>query len=238
MVKSILPLVMNEACVKKQRTKIVGPLSMRLEGKGCSIVIGPNGSGKTTFLRLMHGLERAYKGNVKWQGRKADIYARQSFVFQTPVVMRRSVAENIAFPLNVRGMSWKAALREADIWIEEVGLQDSAHKDARVLSGGEKQKLAIARALITKPEVLFLDEPSTNLDGASTQEIEKLIKNAEKDGTRIVMATHDFGQARRLSTEIYFMHHGKIHEHAVNGDFFAGPKTEEAQAFVRGDILL
>lgn len=238
MVTSILPLIMKGACVRKQRTQIVGPLSMRLEGDGCSIIIGPNGSGKTTFLRLMHGLEKASEGAVKWQGRKSDIYAQQSFVFQTPVVMRRSVAENIAFPLTVRGMSWKAALKEADIWIEEVGLQESARKDARVLSGGEKQKLAMARALIIKPEILFLDEPSTNLDGASTHEIERLIKNAVEDHTRIIMATHDLGQARRLSTEIFFMYHGLIHEHAINGNFFENPKTEEAIAFIRGDILL
>ncbi len=238
MVTSILPLEVTSACVRKRGTQIIGPLSMRLQGTGCSIVMGPNGSGKTTFLRLMHGLEKASEGRVKWQGRRSDVYKKQSFVFQTPVVMRRSVAENIAFPLTVRGVSWKRALQAADQWIEDVGLAQSAHKDALVLSGGEKQKLALARALITKPEILFLDEPSTNLDGASTHDIETLIKKAQAGGTRIVMATHDFGQARRLATEIFFMYHGKIHEHAINGDFFAGPKTEEAQAFIRGDILL
>lgn len=235
---SILPLTVENAVVKKQGTQIIGPVSITLEGNGCSIVMGPNGSGKTTLLRLMHGLEKAKKGKVHWQGEKSEIYQKQSFVFQTPVVMRRSVAENIAYPLTVRGHSWKEALKKAAFWIEEVGLNDSINKEAHVLSGGEKQKLAMARALISKPEVLFLDEPSTNLDGASTFEIEKLIVKAQNDGTRIVMATHDFGQARRLATEIIFMHHGSIHEHAINGDFFSGPKTEEAKAFLRGDILI
>ncbi|MBL4907469.1 MAG: ATP-binding cassette domain-containing protein [Sneathiella sp.] len=238
MVNSILPLVVKDACVKKRGFQIVGPLNMQLSGEGCSIVIGPNGSGKTTFLRLMHGLEKASTGLVKWNGRRPDIYARQSFVFQTPVVMRRSVHENIAYPLIIRGVKRRTALLEAEKWVTDVGLGSSAEKDANVLSGGEKQKLAIARALITKPDILFLDEPSTNLDGASTHDIEKLILKARDDGTRIVMATHDFGQARRLSTEIFFMYHGTIHEHAKNGDFFAGPKTKEAQAFIRGDILL
>lgn len=235
---SILPLEMEDASVIKRGVQIVGPLTMRLEGAGCSIIIGPNGSGKTTFLRLMHGLEKTRTGRVKWQGSKSEIYQKQSFVFQAPVVLRRSVTENIAYPLLVRGEARVTALKEAATWIEEIGLQDSAEKEAYVLSGGEKQKLAMARALITKPEILFLDEPSTNLDGASTQEIEKLIKNAQSNGTRIVMATHDFGQARRLASEIFFMYHGCIHEYALNGDFFAGPKTEEAKAFIRGDILL
>ena len=235
---SILPLTIDNAVVTKQGTRIVGPVSVTLEGTGCSILMGPNGSGKTTLLRLMHGLEKAKKGKVRWQGKKSEIYQRQSFVFQTPVVMRRSVAENIAYPLTVRSVSRKEALREAAFWIEEVGLKDSIHKEAQVLSGGEKQKLAMARALITKPEVLFLDEPSTNLDGGSTFEIENLITKAQNSGTRIVMATHDLGQARRLATEIIFMYHGSIHEHSINSVFFSGPKTEEARAFVRGDILI
>lgn len=235
---SILPLAIESAVVTKQGTRIIGPVSLTLDGVGCSILMGPNGSGKTTLLRLMHGLEKAKKGNVRWQGNKSEIYQKQSFVFQTPVVMRRSVAENIAYPLTVRGLSWKDALKEAAFWIEEVGLKDSRQKEARVLSGGEKQKLAMARALISRPEVLFLDEPSTNLDGASTFEIESLIVKAQNNGTRIVMATHDFGQARRLATDIIFMYHGSIHEHAINGDFFSGPKTEEAKAFIRGDILI
>lgn len=238
MVNSILPLVLNDACVHKKGLQIVGPLNMQLQGRGCSIVMGPNGSGKTTFLRLMHGLEMASQGQVIWNGNRRDVYPRQSFVFQTPVVMRRSVRENIAYPLITRGHKKRTALLEADRWIDEVGLHGSAQKDALVLSGGEKQKLALARALITKPEVLFLDEPSSNLDGASTYDIETLIFKARDSGTRIVMATHDFGQARRLASEIYFMYHGTIHEHAVKDDFFAGPKTKEARAFIKGDILI
>ncbi len=235
---SILPLDIENACVRKRGVQIVGPLNIRIKEIGCMIVMGPNGSGKTTFLRLMHGLDKARTGSLKWNGNRDVVNARQAFVFQTPVVMRRSVRENIAYPLIVRGVSKKAAIAKADEWIDEVGLHSSADKDALVLSGGEKQKLALARALITEPELLFLDEPSTNLDGGSTHDIEALILKARDSGTRIIMATHDFGQARRLADEVCFMYHGVIHEHADNGDFFSSPKTSEAQAFIRGDILL
>lgn len=238
MVASILPLALKGASVHKRGTKIVGPLTVELNGTGCSILVGPNGSGKTTFLRLMHGLEKPSSGTVRWNIPTRASFARQAFVFQTPVVMRRSVRDNIAYPLIVRGLNKSEARQEADHWIEDVGLRQSSDKDAYVLSGGEKQKLAIARALITKPDVLFLDEPTTNLDGASTHDIERLIINASNNGTRIIMATHDFGQAKRLSSEVYFMYHGAIHEHATKEDFFTNPKTLEAQAFIRGDTLL
>lgn len=239
MVDSILPVVLDQAIVRKRGRQIVGPLNL-IFGRdgGCSILVGPNGAGKTTLLRLLHGLERASEGQVTWSARKDTVYARQSFVFQAPVVLRRSCLENIAYPLFVRGVQREKARAEAAKWIEDIGLAEVAHNDAHVLSGGEKQKLAMARALITKPDVLFLDEPTANLDGASTQEIERLIASAVQLGTRIVMATHDFGQARRLAKDILFMYRGRIHEHAAADIFFGGPATDEATKFMKGDLLV
>ncbi|MCR9213178.1 MAG: ATP-binding cassette domain-containing protein [Proteobacteria bacterium] len=238
MVSSILPLTLKDAVVRKGGVQIVGPVEFALEGGGCSVLIGPNGAGKTTLLRLMHGLEKARSGSVSWNGTQKDVRLRQSFVFQTPVVMRRTVRENIAYPLLVRGRHKKEALVEADRWIDEVGLSASGHKEAHILSGGERQKLALARAMITDPDVLFLDEPTTNLDGASTQEIEALILRAKADGVRIIMATHDFGQSRRLGDEILFLYRGQIHERGQVEDFFDHPTTEEARTFIDGDILV
>ncbi|WP_340150430.1 ATP-binding cassette domain-containing protein [uncultured Sneathiella sp.] len=238
MVASILPVSLQNVSVRKGGKPILGPLDLHIGETGCSIVIGPNGAGKTTLLRLMHGLEQASSGSVKWSVRKSDAYARQSFVFQTPVMLRRSVIENIAYPLYVRGVGHRTARATAEDWTAKVGLEYAAHRNALVLSGGEKQKLAMARALITAPDILFLDEPTTNLDGASTQEIEALIRVATEEGTRIVMATHDFGQASRLASEILFMYHGAIHERAAVSDFFDGPKTKEATTFIRGDLLI
>lgn len=236
--KSILPLVLDAASVVKQGERIIGPITYTLGARGCTVVLGPNGAGKTTLLRLMHGLEKAGSGQVRWPGPKQDAFMRQSFVFQSPVVMCRSVRDNIAYPLTVRGSSLKSARNTAEHWLEKVGLTAFALKDANVLSGGEKQKLAIARALIIRPEVLFLDEPTTNLDGASTFEIEQLISAAQKEGTRIVMATHDMGQARRLANEVLFLYHGEVHEFADCPEFFKSPKTAEAKSYLRGDILI
>jgi tungstate transport system ATP-binding protein len=238
MVESILPVKLQSAAVRKGQKNIIGPIDLSMGGRGCSVLIGPNGAGKTTFLRLLHGLERATSGAVNWAARKSEVYGRQSFVFQSPVVLRRSGIENIAYPLYVRGVTRKVARIEAEKWIDEIGLGEAGRYDANVLSGGEKQKLAMARALITQPEVLFLDEPTANLDGASTLEIERLIISAREQGMRIIMATHDFGQARRLADEILFMYRGKIHERCSTEDFFEEPRTQEAQKFIRGDLLL
>ncbi len=235
---SILPLTLKAAVVRKGGVQIIGPLDFSLEGKGCSVLIGPNGAGKTTFLRLMHGLEKTRSGSVFWNAGQKEVRLRQSFVFQTPVVMRRTVRDNIAYPLLIRGRRRKEALDEADRWIEEVGLTASSQKDARILSGGERQKLALARAMITTPDVLFLDEPTTNLDGASTQEIEALILRAKEKGVRIIMATHDFGQSRRLGDEIVFLYRGQIRERGAVDDFFDHPTTDEARTFIDGDILI
>jgi len=235
---SILPLEIKEAEVRIRGSRIIGPVSATLDLTGSTFLMGPNGSGKTTLLRLMHGLERAKRGRVHWQGAAEKIYERQSFVFQSPIILRRSVLGNIAYPLEMRGWKKKDAFAEAEHWLTEVGLQGVGDRDARVLSGGEKQKLAIARALITKPDILFLDEPSANLDGGSTRDIERLIMIAREKGTRIVMATHDFGQAKRLADDILFLHHGRILEHSDARRFFDNPETLEARGFLRGDILL
>jgi len=237
-VKPILPLILDAVSVTKQGERIIGPITYKLGANGCTAILGPNGAGKTTLLRLMHGLEKASSGQAQWAVPKRVAFMRQSFVFQSPVVMRRSVRDNIAYPLTLRGSTLKAARNTAEYWLEKVGLTSAALKDAHVLSGGEKQKLAIARALIIRPEVLFLDEPTTNLDGASTFEIEQLIGAAQSEGTRIVMATHDMGQARRLASEILFLYHGEIHEFADCTEFFNNPKTAAAKSYLRGDILI
>jgi len=238
MVVSILPLNLANVAVEKSGKMILGPASWTLSSSGCTIVMGPNGAGKTTLLRLMHGLQKPTVGTVTWQTSFKTASDKQSFIFQTPVVMRRSVLENLIFPLRVRGIPKSAAIEEASIWLKAVGLESFEHKPASVLSGGEKQKLAVARALIIKPDVLFLDEPTTNLDGASTQAIENLIQTAISGGTRIVMATHDMGQARRLASEVVFLLRGKIHEFTDGELFFIEPKTPEAKSFLQGDILL
>lgn len=237
MVTSILPLVIRDASVKKRGHAIIGPINLEIDLDGLTVILGPNGAGKTTLLRTMHGLERLSAGHVEWQLPRAEAEQRQAYVFQTPIVMRRTVVDNIAYPLVVRGESRTTARTAAAKWADKVGLAAALQRPARELSGGEKQKLSLARALIVEPDILFLDEPTVNLDGRATREIEQTLVAASSNGTRIVLATHDLGQARRLATDVIFMYRGSVHERVDATTFFAAPKSPEARAFLNGEIV-
>ncbi|HHB81362.1 MAG TPA: ATP-binding cassette domain-containing protein, partial [Aliiroseovarius sp.] len=155
----------------------------------------------------------------------------------TPVMLRRSVLDNLIYPLRLHGVDKAAARDKAALWLAKVGLAGMGAHPARGLSGGERQKLALARALVREPELLLLDEPCANLDGAATHAIEEILRTARAEGTRIVMTTHDLGQARRLADEVLFILGGKIHESGPAEPFFASPGTEAARAFLKGDII-
>ncbi len=234
---SILPLTMTTATAHMRGKKLVGPVDLRLGPDGFTIVIGPNGAGKTTLLKLMHGLQRCSGGKVAWAVPNHQARQRQAFVFQTPVMMRRRVTDSIAYPLRLRGVDKTTAQAKASQYATRFGLGDLQQSWAPMLSGGEKQKLSLARALITEPEVLFLDEPCANLDGSATREIETLLLTECARGTRIVMSTHNMGQARRLADDVLFLHKGKVFESGEANAFFASPSTSEATAFINGDIV-
>ena len=235
--RPILPLKLSGAVARRYGKVLVGPVDLELAEQGFTIVMGPNGAGKTTLLRLMHGLQRLAEGEVRWAVPEAEARARQAFVFQTPIMMRRYVVDSIAYPLRLRGVAKAPARAQAELWAEKVGLGNVLMRPAPVLSGGEKQKLALARALITEPAILFLDEPCANLDGRATREIEHLLTEAQAGGTRIVMATHHMGQACRLASDVVFLYAGKVHETGPADAFFKGPRTAEAAAFIKGDIV-
>ena len=233
----MMPLVVAQAQVRRHGKVLIGPVSFTLEARGVTIVMGPNGSGKTSLLRMLHGVVRLADGRVTWACGDREARSKQAFVFQTPVMLRRSVKDNLAFPLHIQGTARKQAAAEAEHWAEKIGLTQALAQSAGVLSGGEQQKLALARALISKPEVLFLDEPCASLDGRATREIETLLHGASQSGTRIIMATHDMGQARRLATEVLFVLKGKLHEFSPAEVFFLAAKTDSARAFLKGDIV-
>lgn len=237
MVKTVLPLRLDAVEVMRHGKRLVGPVTLELGASGLSVVLGPNGSGKTTLLRTMHGLERISAGRIDWAGGAERARERQAFVFQSPIMMRRSVIDNVAYPLLLHGTQRAAARAIAADWAARVGLANALERPAQVLSGGERQKLAIARALVRDPDIVFLDEPCANLDGAATREIETILLAARKRGTRIVMSTHDIGQARRLADDLIFIYGGRIHETGVRDAFLAAPQTPEARAFLNGDLL-
>lgn len=237
MVGSILPLRIEAISLRRGGRVILGPVSWVLGGSGITVVMGPNGSGKTSFLRAMHGLERVTAGQLHWAAPVAQVRARQAFVFQTPILMRRSVVDCIAYPLLLDGVARVEARARASDAARRVGLGGLLDQPAQVISGGEKQKLALARALVRGPELLFLDEPCANLDGQSTREIETILCIARDAGTRIVMSTHNHGQARRLADDVLFLYKGQLIESGPKSTLLETPNSPEMTAFINGDLL-
>lgn len=237
MVTSILPLRLTQALVKKRNKILIGPIDLEITQGGITVILGPNGSGKTTLLRLMHGLERPRSGSLDWNCSTQKARQKQAFVFQTPVMLKQTVIQNVAYPLKLQKISKAERTAIANDWLERINLSEAKDLEAVFLSGGEKQKLALARALVAKPEVLFLDEPTANLDGQSTREIETLIKDSIASGVRVIITTHDIGQGKRLANDIIFLYRGKLHEKGNADIFFEKPKTKEATSFLNGEIV-
>ncbi|MEM9796548.1 MAG: ATP-binding cassette domain-containing protein [Pseudomonadota bacterium] len=234
---SLFPMTARGAVTRRRGKVLAGPVDLTLDGDGVTVVIGPNGAGKTSFLRMLHGIARLNDGRIDWACSLEEARREQAFVFQRPVMMRRSVRDNIAFPLRLQGLARGAARDRAEDWAGRVGLAEALDRPATQLSGGEQQKLALARALVRNPQALFLDEPCASLDGRATREIEAILVAARAAGTTLIMSTHDMGQARRLADDVVFLKGGRIHEQAPAETFFEGPATDAAQAFLRGDIV-
>ncbi len=198
-------------------------------------VLGPNGAGKSLLLRLCHGLLAPGAGAIAWDSPAAE--RAQAMVFQRPVLLRRSVVDNVAYPLRVRGASRREARDRALEALASVGLAELAPRQARVLSGGEQQRVAMARAVVTSPRLLWLDEPTSNLDPAATRLIERDVAALSQAGCTIVMTTHDLGQARRVGTRVVFLHRGRVLEDCGAARFFERPASEPARRFVAGELL-
>jgi tungstate transport system ATP-binding protein len=229
---SELPIQIDQVSVHAGSVTILERISLSILPGKPTVLVGPNGSGKSTFIRLCMGLIAASAGRITWGGRE-DGGIRCAMVFQRPVMLRRSAAANIDYALN--GGSREQRTTEL---LRRVGLEHLRDRPARKLSGGEQQRLALARALARDPEVLFLDEPTASLDPAATKAVEDILRATATSGIKIVMATHDLGQARRLAGDVAFLVRGKLVEHAPAERFFTEPATEQARAFIRGEIVL
>jgi tungstate transport system ATP-binding protein len=237
-VNPLMPLRVSGLSYTAGGKRILDDVSFEIGTAARTIVLGPNGAGKSVLLKLCHGLLHPDAGEIRWAGGSPDeTRHRQGMVFQRPVMLRRSVAGNLLHALRVRGLprSRQAALVEEAL--RAAGLADKARQSARTLSGGEQQRLAIARAWVLKPDVLLLDEPTANLDPEATRAIEELIHVFEAAGARVIMTTHDIGQARRLANDVLFLHKGRLLEHAPAARFFAGPRDATAARFIGGALL-
>ncbi len=217
--------------------RLIDGIDLELPRDSRTVVLGPNGAGKSLLLRLLHGLLRPSAGEILWSGRPLDATVRreQAMVFQRPVLLRRSVAANIRFVLKLRS---RAARGEVERLLAEVGLAEQAHQPARLLSGGEQQRLTLARALATRPRILFLDEPTASLDPSSTAAIEAIVQRAHARGTKIVFVTHNLGQARRLADDVLFIHRGRLAEQSPAARFFDQPSSQAAAAYLDDRLLV
>ena len=236
--QTILPLVLEGVSFTAGGQPLVHDISIEIAGGTRTIMLGPNGAGKSLILRLCHGLLRPSAGRVVWRGPgAAQAKRRQAMVFQRPVMLRRSAAANVSYALSLHGIPRAERASIVDEALDRTRLSDLRARPARVLSAGEQQRLALARAWALKPQVLFLDEPTANLDPAASRAVEGIIEAIHNSGTKIVMTTHDLPQARRLADDIIFIHHGRLVEHGPAAAFFEQPATEPATAFIHGELL-
>ena len=235
---SDLPLAFDDVSLSVGATTILDRLNLTIGPGAPTVILGPNGSGKTSLLRLCMGLISPTEGAVSWGARTDAGPERRAILFQKPVMLRRSAAANVAYGLARAGCPRGLRARRTEELLDRVGLRALASRPARRLSGGEQQRLALARALARQPEILLLDEPTASLDPAATRFVEEIILAAAHSGTKIVMASHDLGQVRRLAGDVVFLVRGRLFEHADAGDFLDRPTTPQAAAFVCGDLVL
>ena len=233
----ILPLALREVSYRAGGRTLIDAISAEIAAGPSTIILGANGAGKSVLMRLMHGLLAPSAGTIAWsEPEEARLRRQQAMVFQRPVMLRRSALANVVYALEVARVPRAERERVAADALGSVGLAHLAQRSARVLSGGEQQRLALARARALHPEVLFLDEPTASLDPSATREIERVIRAFDAAGTKIVMATHSLGQARRLGDEVLFVHQGRLVERAPVEQFFSRPASAEAAAFIKGEL--
>ena len=235
-----LPIQLEGLTYERGGKRVIDGIDLVIDSRLVTVIMGPNGAGKSVLLRLLHGLIAPSAGKILWAGRPLDrlLARRQAMVFQRPVLLRRSAAANVSHALSLRGIKRRERTMRVAEALRLAGLKEHAATPARVLSGGEQQRLCLARALSLEPDVLLLDEPTSSLDPASALVIERLLLDAQRRGIKVLLVTHDVGQARRLAEDVVFLNHGRAIEHQDSESFFADPRSESARAFLRGGLVL
>ncbi len=231
----MFPIRIHDLRFEPNGRVVLDGIDLELGGEGITLVLGPNGAGKSVLLRTLCGLVQPTGGRIDWGGGEPPKFG-VTMVFQHPMMLRASVLENVALALKPHGVGRAERQRRAAQVLERVGLAPRAAESARHLSGGEQQRLALARAWLTRPRLLLLDEPTASLDPSATAEVERIVREIRTDGTRILMTTHNLGQATRLGDDVIFMSAGRVREHAPVQRFFARPSSEEARLFIQGEL--
>lgn len=230
-----LPIKFGTVSFAVGAIRILHDVDVRLMSGRPTVLMGPNGCGKTTLLKLAMGLVAPASGAITFGGGPAPSGSR-AIVFQKPVMLRRTAAANVAYALRAAGKpASEANVRRL---LDLARIAPLAARPARRLSGGEQQRLALARALACEPQVLLLDEPTSSLDPASTKLVEDIIARVSASGIKVVMATHDIGQARRLAGDVVFLAKGRMIEHTAADRFFTDQVSEEARRFLAGNLVI
>jgi tungstate transport system ATP-binding protein len=233
-----LPLVFKNAQIKMGKVIALANIDLTISEGPLTVLIGPNGAGKTTLLKAAMGLIRPSLGTITWNGENRSPSKNCAILFQHSALLRRSARNNVRYALAVAGVEFRKRHDRADELLLLVGLEGLAERPARRLSGGEQRRLALAMTLARAPILLFLDEPCANIDPAAAKLIETIVLDAAARGVKIVMSTHDMSQAKRLAGDVIFMNRGYLVEHAPASQFFIGPHTKEAGAFLAGELLV
>ncbi len=232
---SMFPINLNQLRFTPNGRAVLTGVDLELGGEGISVILGPNGSGKSVLIRMLAGLEMPDAGSIHWQGSNAP-EGQIAIVFQHPMLLRSTVTANVALGLRPLGLSRCETVKRVNEVLGRVGLTHRAKDSARFLSGGERQRLALARAWAVRPRLLLLDEPTAALDPTATEAVEQIVREIRTDGAKIVMSTHNLGQALRISDDIIFIEAGRVREHTPSARFFSRPHSNEARLFMQGEL--
>ena len=228
-------VMLEDVTVLRRTRTIIGGVSCQLSAHGISVIMGENGAGKSILLKAIAGLVQPASGHVRIH---RNVAGRTAMVFQTPVLLRRNVRANLNHALKIARLQQGEARRKRLITLLEIcGLNAIAEQPARKLSGGEQQRLQMARALASEPKLLLMDEPTTNLDPRSTLALENLIRSTSQSGVKIVFVTHNLGQAKRLADEALFISQGRLVEQGEAAPLFLNPRTAAFHAYLDGRLL-
>ena len=228
-----LPICIKDLSLILDERKILSSLNFSINSDDVTVIMGPNGAGKSIFLKILNGILTPTSGCITWNNKKqfSDTLNTQAFVFQKPILLRRSVIANLDYMDSVLGYKKKIS---KDRLLEIVQLKKQKNQPARMLSLGEQQRLSLIRSLMLRPNLLLLDEPTANLDPASTKIIEDIILNLKMMGIKIIFVTHNILQAKRIADEIIFLNEGKMVEHLNKQEFFSNSKSIEVQNYLNG----
>ncbi len=229
---SEIALSLSDVSFSHEKGKALNETTLDFRQGKTTVILGPNGAGKSILLKLCHGLITPTSGNIIMH----EGYSRSAMVFPKPIFLRRTVLQNMIYVLDTLDMDEPAKIAVAQQALKKFAMEKFADSPARLLSSGEKQRLSLIRALLLEPDILYLDEPTANLDPHATRLLENMVTEGHENKTTIIMATHDLMQAKRIAERIIYIENGSIMEISNTVDFFNNPKTIQAKNFVEGKL--